>query len=251
MRYYWSILLIVLALFASCGDGRKEFTITGVFDLPELIQVGDTLIERGPLDGYEVYLLDIANHEVIDSALIVNETFTISGKVHPDSAYFATVICQWGVGLVVIEPGEIEVELTAAGVTPRGTAMNEDIVDLEAGLENMREDFYEFFQEMVNSGTGEQTTEMMSLYEKEQQAMLAFIDSVYEANPNNLVGVYAASLLLEQYETLDEYDAALEGYSDYVKNSQLVQAYREYIQERGEWGGIDPEAFDFDPIMPE
>jgi len=247
MRKYWFLLVLVLLTLVSCSK-EKEYVITGSFDLPEEIQTGDTLIARGPLDGVEVYLLDIVTHDVLDTAVIVNEAFKMKGKIHPDSAFFATILCQWGVGLLVVEPGNIYVQFTAEGVLPGGTPLNDGIVEMEAELQSMREQFYTTLQDMIEGSDQTDQLEMTALYHKEQQAMENLIDSVYQDNKENLIGVYAASLFFDQIDSVEEFEAELEKYSDFVKNSSLVRAYRTFINEQRIENDM-PGGLEYDPSL--
>ena len=67
MKKLFFALCAVLTL-VSCNQ-QKPYNITGTFDIPDSLNLGDTVIAREPLDGTYVYMLEL-NGEAIDSALV-------------------------------------------------------------------------------------------------------------------------------------------------------------------------------------
>ncbi|MDO4496473.1 MAG: DUF4369 domain-containing protein [Bacteroidales bacterium] len=237
--------LIALVAMSSCSK-VKDYKISGSFDIPAAVQVGDSVVERGDIGGL-IYLLDI-DGEPIDSAQIENETFVFTGKVDKSNPYFAYLVCEWGAGLVAIEPGEIQAELTLDGVRTVGTPMNDGIADLEAALANSQNAFYDEMMALYNSGNSDSLsqTQMMNFYMRMQSDALNIIDSVYQKNDENLVGVYAANLLVGQAASVEELDEQLGEYSEYVQNSPLIQSFRRYLTSAGLTTGGDNAGVQFD-----
>lgn len=232
-----------MVLLSAC-NGEKEYTITGTFDLPQSIQMGDTLIERGSLDGVYVYMLDIEG-EPLDSALIENETFELKGKVSAENPYFAYLVCEWGAGMMVVEPGNIEVEMRGETMKTTGTPLNDGIAKLDESLLAVQERCYEQMLEMYNNQDSLSQEEMISFYFAEQQQLVSLIDSVYAENSENLIGVFACNLVIGSVSDVEQLDDLLSGYSDYVKNSQLIQSYRSYLESR-----VQPN-LSFDELVPD
>jgi len=247
MKNFWSLVSAVAALtLVACNGGVKEYSITGSFDVPASIQVGDSLIERGPLDGVYVYLVSVEG-EAIDSALIVNETFTMEGTVDSSDPYFAYIVCDWGAGMLVVEPGDISVLMSGDGVSATGTPLNDNIADFEAAIQNEGESFYAKMYALYNSGDSLSQEAMVSLYSEQQASLLGIIDSTYAANTENLVGVYAVNLIMGQIGEVEELDAFLEDYSEYVKNNPLVLSYRTYLESRSD----NLPGLNFDELVPD
>ena len=68
------------------------------------------------------------------------------------------------------------------------------------------------------------------------------IDSTANAHPEDLVGVYAANALTSDAATPEALEEAIEGYSDYIRSSELFEARLEYLRELNSGAG----SFDFE-----
>lgn len=237
----------MLVVLVSCKES-KEYVIQGSFDIPQTIQLGDSTIERGSLDGMYAYLIDIEG-QPIDSALIEDETFVFKGTLSKDEPYFAYLLCDWGAGMLVVEAGQMEVVVGDDGVRTTGTALNEGIADLDAGLQNLQNVYYDRLLALYQSGDSLAQQQMMDIYLQEQQELAALIDSVYHEHTEDLVGVYAVNLILGQVQEVEMFDQLIEDYSDYVKNSTLMQSFRTYLLENAQTS-VDG-GYPFEELVPE
>lgn len=237
----------MLVVLASCKES-KEYVIQGSFDIPQTIQLGDSTIERGSLDGMYAYLIDIEG-QPIDSALIEDETFVFKGTLSEDEPYFAYLLCDWDAGMLVVEAGQMEVVVGDDGVRTTGTALNEGIADLDAGLQNLQNMYYDRLLALYQSGDSLAQQQMMDIYLQEQQELAALIDSVYHEHTEDLVGVYAVNLILGQVQEVEMFDQLIEDYSDYVKNSTLMQSFRNYLLENAQTS-VDG-GYPFEELVPE
>ncbi|MEE1081637.1 MAG: hypothetical protein U0L19_11070, partial [Bacteroidales bacterium] len=72
---------------------------------------------------------------------------------------------------------------------------------------------------------------MMPFYLEFNDRYEALIDSVYQKNTKNLVGVYVVNILTSGAQSLDELETMLEEYDEYIANSPLMDARRQYYIE--------------------
>ncbi len=209
-------------LLASCTHDRT-FTIEGSFDVPPTFQFGDTVIERDPIVGY-VYLMDV-NETVIDSALIEDEHFRFEGAVDSRKPYLAFLCSEYASNFLVIEPGTITAVIDEQ-VRVSGTPLNDKIVEVENYLEDLSNEMYERVSEF-----GESVTDslLLPIYVELVQRASVFVDSVYTSNENNPVGLYIANSQTADVQTSDELTERLDSYSDYVRDSELMQRRKDYL----------------------
>lgn len=231
--------LVLSLLVAACAlvacNREKEYVVSGSFNIPEQLQFGDTTIARGPLDGIQVFLFDLGGN-VVDSTVVENETFTFKGKVSEKNAWFGTILCDYCMGLLVIEPGNIDVVLTN-DVEATGTPMNDQIAEIVEGLSQLESDVYNKMYEIyaANDPTVEADEEkqmqlIMPIYEESMERRNALLDSFYVNNKENLVGVFAASALTESASTSDELEEMLSEYSEFVQKNEWMQYRLDYMR---------------------
>ena len=237
-------VLTVLCLLTACNKPR-EWTIQGSFDVSDTIQYGDTFYLRPPLDGINVYLLDM-NGEIIDTAKVENEMFTLTGIAEePQMRYLA---CEYCIGTVVVEAGTINV-IMSDNFEATGTPNNDGISRLESRLVELQD---EARTQMLSQGM--EDTPVSAQSDSVQQVMYAIyfdlmskvaatVDSTAEAHPDDMIGVYAWSIKIGSVEDAALLDTMLTKASDYVRNSELIRARREYLENQAEYQDFDPEEF--------
>ncbi|MBQ0056345.1 MAG: DUF4369 domain-containing protein [Bacteroidales bacterium] len=228
---------LVAALVIAACSSEKTYTIEGSFDIPEILEFGDTAIERGPIEGY-VYILDL-NGEVLDSALIENEKFTFTGLVDADKPYFAYLVNDYAAGMFVVEPGTMQAVISMQ-VSVTGTEMNTQItemMDRVAGLESDLRD--EVTAVEMSSADALTPDTIMAIYGKYSDLVTVIVDSVYMANTDNLIGVFCINAITAQAGSEAELEEMIAPYSDYVKNSELIKRHFEYLKELEANGGYD------------
>ena len=221
-------VLCVLAL-ASCNR-QKPYTITGSFDIPDSLNLGDTVIAREPLDGTFVYMLDL-DGEPIDSALVENETFHFSGKVKASDAYFAYIACEYSYGIIAVEPGDYNMTI-GQEVLAYGSPTNDAINDIDAHVAEIEQNIGERMMAAVEEAGGYPSDSlMMPFYLEFNEKYETLIDSVYQNNKKNLIGVYAVNIITSGAQSVDELDMMLEDYDEYIADSPLMEARREYLRD--------------------
>lgn len=227
MKKIFFVLAAALML-AACSK-EKTFTIEGSFNIPETYELADTVLTRGPITGY-VYMLDL-DGEPLDSAQIIDEKFSFSGIVNSDQPYFAYLVSEYAAGMFVVEPGEMKVVI-GEPVTVNGTATNDAITTLMARVDTLGFMLYDemsALQEQNPDSTLDQMA-IMAVYNKYSEQVNQLVDSLYQANQENLIGVYCANVMTAQVQSVYELESALAPFSDYVKNSELIQQHIKYLQ---------------------
>lgn len=215
---------LCLIAFASC-DSEKPFEINGHLDFPSLIPYGDTIIQIPSPDGSMVYLLD--GEEYVDSCEIVNGRFTLSGTVRPSEAHFAQVGNDFFQTLVCIEPGEIDIYSNGGLVNLSGTPSNEGLYDTQLALhlfeDEMRTSFFALQDSLDAQGIELDDTHYAAFQEKFIGRQDHILDSLYEANIDNLASIYAVILRHSEDGTVDDFERAVQSYPDRVrKNPQIL-----------------------------
>lgn len=220
---------MTVLFFAACSH-EKSYTIEGSFDIPETYTVGDTVISRGPLEGY-VYLFGL-DGEAIDSVKMENEKFTFTGIVNDQMPYFAYVVSEYGAGMFAVEPGVIKAVI-GDPVVVTGTPINDAIATLMTRVDEIGVQLYEELQSSADGGDEETVSQtvVMEMYNKYGAVVNSMVDSVYHANEENLIGVYCANVMSVQARSTRELEEIIAPLSDYVKNSELIQQHFLYLKE--------------------
>lgn len=229
------LLAAVAALVLSACSKTQTYTIEGSFDIPETYQIGDTTLERGPIAGL-VRLIGL-DGEVIDSVLIVDEKFTFSGVVDPKRPYFAYLVSDFAAGMFAVEPGVMKAVVTDP-VTVSGTPTNDAITALMSRVDLIGNELYEELQILqAESDEALDQDKIMEVYGRYSAVVNDLVDSTYHANTENLIGVYCANVMSVQAQTVEELESIIEPYSDYVKNSELIQQHFTFIKEAESYAG--------------
>ena len=222
------ILLVALAALAltSCKK-NYTYTIDGSFDIPLTYQIGDTILERGPITGY-VFLYSL-DGVPFDSVQIINETFSFSGPVNPDQPYFVYLVSEYAAGMFAIEPGEIKA-VVGEPVVVTGTPINDEINALMTRVDSIGMLLANEMEAMQPSTEGGLTDEdILPIYLKYNSVVTEIVDSLYEANTDNLVGVDCANVKTAQARSSAEMKEMMQSFSPYVNESELLQQHLNYL----------------------
>lgn len=228
MKKILSALFGALAL-VSCTQ-EQPYTITGTFDVPDSLSLGDTVVARPPLDGTYVYMLNLEG-EPLDSALVQNETFTFTGKIKADDAFFAYMASDYAYGIIAIEPGDYHMTI-GDEVLAYGSPINDAINDIDARVTEIEQGIGDRMMAAVEAAGGYPSdSAMMPFYLEFNDTYHQFIDSIYQKNPKNLVGVYAVNIITSSAQSVDELESMLEDYDEYIVNSPIMDARRDFLRE--------------------
>ena len=230
MKKYLFLAVSCLVALSSCNFA-KPYTITGGFNVPEEFDLGDTIIQRGPLDGGYVYMLDLDGTPV-DSALIEDETFIFEGKISQKDAYFAYIASDYAYGIIAVEPGDINLTI-GQQIVAYGTPTNDAINDVDSQIDELAQDFSEKMMSYVGEdNVAPSDSIIMPIYLDFNNKCESLLDSLYECNKDNLVGIYIVNIKTSSAQTLEEFESMLEGYDEYITQSDVMNARRAYFNER-------------------
>lgn len=220
------LLASVVALALCSCNREKPYTINGTLDLPDQIAYGDTMIDIPSFEGTMVYLLNLDNEQV-DSAEIVDNSFKMSGMVRPKEPYYMQFVSQLGSSLIAIEPGEIDIEITANEIIVSGTTSNDAMSDVDAIMENLNNDTYAYFAHLTDSlkkeGLEMTYEQQLRMAQEFQNTMDSQLDSAYQENKDNLGGPYAVMMRLVYCESSELYESAISQYPEEIQNNELIQ----------------------------
>ena len=221
------LALAAAVLTLSACQKTQTYTIQGKFDIPATFELGDTVIERGPITGY-VFLYSL-NQQRIDSAQIVDETFTMTGLADSKKPYYVYLISEYGANLAAIEPGQINV-LIGEPMHVTGTPINDQIDQLMDRVDAIGLMLADEMETLGQDALLNEET-FVPVYNKYSSMVENLIDSVYQQNTDNLIGVYCANVKTSQARSVAEMEEMLAPLSDYVKNSELIQVHLNYLRQ--------------------
>lgn len=243
-------LVSLVSLVGLCACHRdKPYTIIGTLDLPDQIPFGDTIIDVPSFEDTWVYLLDFDN-QLIDSAKISQNTFRFEGKVNSGEPYFVQFVSQLGSTLIAIEPGDIDV-LINPDITVTGTPSNDGMTGMDDALEELNSETYEYLAFLTDSlrNSGEELADdvQMQMAERFRDQTNHILDSIYDANRDNLAAAYAVIMRNIDVQSADEFEQAMKKYPKSIQQNELVQitlrSLRQYEM------SDDDDSITFDPQL--
>lgn len=229
MKHLIPAILLLITLMASCSN-EKPYTIQGRVELPDSLLVGDSLMATPSLEGWQVYMLNL-DGESIDSVEISDNQFVFQGEVNSKDPYFVYLASDLCVGLIAIEPGDIEVVIDAESLTATGTPTNDMMIDIDATLLNLQQDTYAEMAALTQEyGETMPDSLMMPLYQDYMSRYNQVVDSFYQTNPEGLAAVYCVNVLTSHAQTSDELMEALAEYPVEIQNAPLMQSRLTYLR---------------------
>lgn len=232
--------VVATLLLAACSK-NQHYTIEGSFDLPASYQLGDTVITLAPPAGY-VYLCSL-DGEPLDSALIEDGKFVFTGIADEKHPYFAYIMSEYAAGMFVVEPGAMEAVI-GEPLRVSGTPTNDAIVGLMDRVDEIGISMYDELQAKHES-TGENLNEeiIAPIYAKYSGMVSDLIDSLYKANTENLIGVYCANVMTVQAQSVEELEQLIAPFSEYVRESELIQQHMTILKENAAAGVLPEDLF--------
>lgn len=221
--------MLLITFMVSCSN-EKPYTISGSIELPDTLLVGDSLMATPSLEGWQVYMLNL-DGESVDSVQIEDNKFTFSGIVDKNEPYFVYLASDLCVGLIAIEPGDIQVVIDAESLTATGTPVNDLMIDIDATLLNLQQDTYSQMAELTEA-YGEQMSDsiLMPLYQEYMSQYNHVVDSFYEAAGGGLASVYCVNILTAHAQSSAELIEAMADYPEEIQNSPLMQTRLNYLR---------------------
>lgn len=220
-----------LCLLASCSN-VKPYSIYGSIQMPDSLQMGDTMVATPSFEGWMVYMLDL-DGSPIDSVAVSDNKFEFSGNVdqrNPFFVYLANDIC---VGMIAIEPGDIQVTIDESSLMACNTPTNDLMTDLDLSIQSMQEDVYLYLAELKEKNGGEDLPDslLMPVYMDFMNMTTQMLDSFYTANQGTLGAQYVVNYITSQVQTSDELLEVLSDYPDEIRESPLFQSRLDYMRQ--------------------
>lgn len=213
-----AFLLFAFVALVSCGKGNK-YNVEGV-------------VEVDDYDSLMAYLLDY-KAEVIDSSLILDNHFYFSGEV--EEPELVTLVCGYASGQFALEPGDIQLNVTLQDILPMGTPTNDEINVFKGQLAAKAEEAMgklTLLQSMQEEDSSSNLSFDSLIYEINNnyvKDITSLLDSVYNANPDNLLGLYVYILKLWNIDSLPEAEAMVAEASPFIAKNPYVTQYLEYL----------------------
>ena len=228
MKKLFAIIFSLLLLTTSCSHD-KPYVIHGSVELPDSLMVGDTLMATPSLEGWQVYMLDL-DGVTVDSVQIEDNKFTFEGTVDERNPFYVYVASDLCVGLIAVEPGDINIVIDAESLTATGTPTNDMMIDLDAALLNLQQDTYVQMAELTDA-YGEEMNDslMLPLYQDYIDKYMHVVDSFYQ-KASDFAGIYCVNVLTSNAQSSADLIDAVSDYPDYVKNSSLIQSRINYLR---------------------
>ena len=237
MKRVLFLAVLGIAILSSCSRG-KQYTINGSFDIPMEISLGDTVIQRDLFDGGYVYMLNM-DGSPIDSALIENEQFVFEGKIKEKDACFVCIAYEFIQGVIALEPGEINLSIGDA-VIAYGTPTNDVINDVDARIDELAQSFSDDIMALAEGDDVIPSDSLLMPYYVEfNEKSEKLLDSLYQQNKNSLIGVYIVNIKTASAQSVEELDTMLKDYDEYISESDVMNARRQYLYEKAAYGQED------------
>ncbi len=212
----------VLAL-ASCGK-NTEYAIDGQ-------------LQSSEFEGAQVYLVDIATRQPVDSTLMSNGSFHFEGNI--ENPYIAYVVAVGANGnaqtACVVEPGKIYVNLDSDSLS--GTPLNDTLYAFTVASHEVDYSLeLSIYMALYRSAvSAEDRHEAETAYDSIDALRIADMSiaalNTYKYNKDNIVGAYVLTLwATESHPKYSQAEEMLEGASDVVKNYTPLQNILSQLQ---------------------
>ena len=170
------VMAVAAATLVSCGKA-SSYTIDGT-------------VTDSTMNGQMIYLTDMASHDVLDSAVIADSKFKLSGKV--DTAFVGMLQARpYRMGFIV-ENGNITVKLGKDGKVS-GTPQNDEFASFMNDIDSLNQLFIAKQQEIMAKGLSDE--EASAEWDKVQmEFIMPEIDKLFsryfDRNRDNAVGAW-------------------------------------------------------------
>lgn len=224
--------LAAAALMVASCTNTKPYNIYGTIQMPDSLQMGDTVVATPSFEGWKVYMLDL-DGTPIDSVEISDNKFEFAGNVdkkNPFFAYLANDIC---VGMIAIEPGDIQVTIDESSLLACNTPTNDLMTDLDLSIQNLQEEVYNYLADLTEKNGGDQIPDslMMPIYMDFMNQTTQLLDSFYTANAGTLGAQYVVNYITSQVQSSEELLEVLEDYPEEIRESPLMQTRLDYLRQ--------------------
>ncbi len=214
-------LFVIGALLASCGDGSNEYNISGEI---EGVSEGDAILQK----------VESSGPVVVDSAKIVDGTFSFSGNVEHPELHLVYVNDNQAPVPFFLESGEINISgnvenLQEANV--QGSELNAKFKKFNEGVpanersQELQQEFMAARQDGDQDKMQQLSEEYQSIMEEQQQYYRDFVF----ANSDNAVGAFLAMNMANSME-ISELEELLVSFEKSIPGHPYVDEMEEMLE---------------------
>ena len=209
------LAIAAIALMVSCSGNK--FVVKGTID-PEMADGGDIIVMSDNFSAER------------DTAQIVDGKFTFTGPASTQTVKQLVLVSDGRpitayACIFIPEAGTIEINLDEA--TVKGGTVNDALNKYNYSVNNIMNEYSSKAQQLSQTLT---EPELSAELEKAADAAQASLDNVnletLNANKDNALGFIALSDMIYYFESLAEYEEAMDGAADFIKNYEPFNEIR-------------------------
>lgn len=226
-----------LCVLTACNNGH-QYTINGTLS-PEFFTQIDS-VDR------VISLVSLPDNDTLNTVQIDEDgNFTLTGTVdQPNLVNLA--LGEMGAIVIALEPGEIQVEL-GEGYSVTGTEANEAMSEYNTLSRDLEELYTEVLYAARDSAEAVGAeVDYLGIINEYTYELTHMTDSVYEANSQNLAGVYLAMIKMQHMSSVEEVHTTFDT-NHYVMQNPIVKKMIELIEEYSKEGPQEFEPEDMGP----
>jgi thiol-disulfide isomerase/thioredoxin len=214
------IAITAILLLASCGG--KTYTLKGTVD-PIAIGSADFVVIS---DNFS---------KQVDTVGIVDGKFTFSGPASVESIKNIILVSggvpdNAGAVMFIPEGGTIAVDLDAGKV--QGGPLNKALNAYNTAVAGILNDYSSKARELSGSMSGAELATAMDKVADDAQARLDKVNNdTFNANKRNALGLITLADMIYDFETVEDFDKAMEGAADFIVNYEPFNEIRNSLKE--------------------
>ena len=214
------IAIAAIALLVSCGG--KTYTVKGTVD-PVAIGTGDFVL-----------IADNITQQT-DTVGIVDGKFTFTGPASVETIKNIILVAggvpdNAGAVMFIPEAGTIAVDLDAGKV--QGGALNKALAAYNTSVAGILNDYSSKARELSGSMGGAELAAAMDKIADDAQARLDKLNmDTFQANKDNAIGFVTLADMIYNFETVEDFDKALEGAADFIVDYGPFNEIRSSLEE--------------------
>lgn len=236
---YLAVAAVALGV-ASCNSNKTGYVITGTVE--------------GAADGDTVFIQELVNRQLnkVDTALIVNGTFTFEGTQDSVVNRYITYIKNDKKNYVnfFLENGKIEVSLSKDSTSATGTPNNDAYQEIQNKLHEISKKQTALYQAMSNDTLSD--AQMQAKQEEFSQLDKAYGQIMKESVEKNITNPVGIMLFKQSYyeNSTEENDALLKQIPANFQNDKDIEKIKE-VTEKQKATAVGKKFIDFEMLTPD
>lgn len=210
MKRFFSFATAILAVTAICNAQVAGYKINGT---------------ATGKDGSTIYLSNLNNRSVIDSAVVANNSFSFSSQQQLSEPEVLRVsLGRTNVNIIIENGTTANVSLDAPTSVSDNGGYNDKLAAMLIKANDKSMEMRQTYGVMVQSGASQQ--ELEDFVSKKQNELLGIYHQTLNENKENIMGGYILAMLAPGYENIDE----LKTLCAEVKYANKFELIREQIK---------------------